>query len=617
MSLEDDLNQPLEKAIGAAMADSRMGLLLTGRMSHAELHAFFRRLIVAHLNSGHLAGFLYSLAPPGADDLLRQKMEKELGAEGDPARSDLLLDLAKGLGFTDREQERLIAEANEARRKFATEAALYPTLRLAGLSILIETLAFETFLTRLSGPVAEALTSQYDVPSEAVQWFTLYGGAEAGQAEEERRVVEQYISFYRLSASDVQGIVRRAFTRNPILERYFPPAAPGTGTSARGRLVSIDIIPLQMPFTRSMAQATPNRTFSEPIVVRVRDAEGVTGYGEALPRPHVSGEDVQSTIERLRYVLAPQVLASDFASGGAVGEEIRSAEAKWSRSRRPEDTAVAWNTAQCAMELAIFDWAFKRFGASISELLIPARRDVVYTGVANAEAPEAAAALCKRYMDSGLARVKIKVGIGDDVARLDAVRGVVGPDVAIRIDANGAWTAEEAIMALTELQPFDIEAVEQPVAASDIEGMLRVREETGMRIVADESLVRVKDAQALIKAKACDVFNIQVSKCGGLISSRRLALAAREAGLGVQIGAHIGETSILSAAGRHLAAHLPEVDSLEGSMGTHLFTEDVAREPVMFGYGGQTDLLIGDGLGVEIDEAALERLALEIITVTA
>jgi muconate cycloisomerase len=119
----------------------------------------------------------------------------------------------------------------------------------------------------------------------------------------------------------------------------------------------------------------------------------------------------------------------------------------------------------------------------------------------------------------------------------------------------------------------------------------------------------------LIKAKACDVFNIQVSKCGGLISSRRLALAAREAGLGVQIGAHIGETSILSAAGRHLAAHLPEVDSLEGSLGTHLFTEDIALEPVMFGYGGQADLLIGDGLGLEIDDAALERLASEVITV--
>jgi L-alanine-DL-glutamate epimerase-like enolase superfamily enzyme len=613
MSLENDLNQPLEKAIGTAMADGRIESLLAGQMSHPELHTFFRRLIVAHLNSGHLMGFLYSLAPPGADGLLRQKLKKELGAEGDPSRSDLLLDLARGLGFTDRERERLIAEANEVRRKFATEAAPSLTLRQAGLSILIETLAFEAFLARLSGPVAEALTDHYQVSSEAVQWLTLH--SEVPQGEEDKRILEQYISFNRLNSSDVQAVVRRAFARNPILERYFPPAAPGTGTSARGRLVSIDIIPLQIPFTRNMAQATPSRTSSEAIIVRVRDAEGVSGYGEALPRPSVHGEDVARTIERLHSMLAPQVLVLDFASGGAVGEEIRSAEAKWSRSRRPEDTAVAWNTAQCAMELAIFDWAFKRFGASISELLIPARRDVVYTGVVNAEAPEAAAALCKRYMDSALARVKIKVGIGDDVARLDAVRGVVGPDVAVRIDANGAWTAEEAIMALTQLQPFDIEAVEQPVAASDIEGMLRVREETGMRIVADESLVRVKDAQALIKAKACDVFNIQVSKCGGLISSRRLALAAREAGLGVQIGAHIGETSILSAAGRHLAAHLPEVDSLEGSLGTHLFTEDIALEPVMFGYGGQADLLIGDGLGLEIDDAALERLASEVITV--
>ena len=614
MALEE-FDQAIEKATGAAITDTRIESLLAGRMSQADLHAFFRRLIVAHMNSGHTLGFLYSLAPPGAYDMLRQNLAKELGAEGDQTGPDLLLELAKGIGFTDRERDRLTAEANEARRRFSTEAASSPNLRQAGLSILIETLAFEAFLSQFSGSMAEALTNHYQVSSEAVQWLTLHN--KVRQAEEDKRVVEQYISFHRLKSSDVQSIVRRAFTRNPILERYFPPAAPGTGTSARGRLVSIDIMPLQLPFTRSVAQATPSRTSSEAIIVRVRDAEGVAGYGEALPRPSVQDEDVASTIERLQAVLAPQVLGSDFASGGAVGEEIRSAEAKWSRSRRPEDTAIAWNTAQCAMELAIFDWAFKRFGASISELLIPARRDVVYTGVINAEGPEAVAAMSKRYMDAGMGRIKIKVGIGDDVARLDAVRGVVGPDVAIRIDANGAWTAEEAIMALTELQPFNIEAVEQPVGATDIEGMLRVREETGMRIVADESLVRVKDAQTLIKSKACDVFNIQVSKCGGLISSRRLALAAREAGLGVQIGAHIGETSILSAAGRHLAAHLPEVDSLEGSLGTHLFIEDVAREPVMFGYGGQADLLIGDGLGVEIDDAALERLALEIITVTA
>ncbi len=623
MSLEDDLNQSVEKAVGGALAETRMQSLLAGRMSQAELHAFFRRFIVAHLNDSHTLAFLYSLAPPDEAAPLRQDLAEAL-ATGEPEdkedRPGLLMDLARALGFTSQEQERLIAEANDARRRFAAGAGA--NLIQAGLAVLLETLAFQAFLSQADGPIAEALTRHHRLSPEAVRWLTLHAQPEfpdAGEAANAVRTtaIERYVSFHRLSPADAQAVAKRAFARNPILERYFPPAPPAAGTSTRGRLAAIDIMPLEIPFTGSGTHAVAGRPASNPIVVRVRDAGGVAGYGEALPRPGVLGEDAADTVERLRSVLAPQALQSGYASGPAVGEEIRSAEARWSRARRPDDTATAWNAAQCALELAIFDWAFKRYGASLSELLIPARRDVVYTGVIDADEPEAAALVGKRFADAGLGRVKVRVGDRDDVARLDAVRGAVGPDVAVRIDANGAWSADEAIRALAELQPFGIEAVEQPVAASDIEGMRRVREETGMRIVADESLVRIKDAQTLLKANACDVFNIGVSKCGGLITSRRLALAAREAGLGIQIGAQVGETSILAAAGRRLAAHLPDLESLEGAFGPDMLAEDIAREPVAFGYAGQAALLVGDGLGIDVDDDALERLALDVITVTA
>ena len=619
MSLEDDLNQSVEKAVGGALAETRTQSLLAGRMSQAELHGFFRRFIVAHLNDSHTLAFLYSLAPPDEAASLRQGLADAL-ATGEPGdtedRPGLLMDLARALGFTGQEQERLIAEANDARRRSAADAGA--NLIQAGLAVLLETLTFQAFLSQAGGAIAEALTRHHRLSPEAVRWLTRHARPElpdAGEATNAVRTtaIERYVSFHRLSPADAQAVGKRAFARNPILERYFPPAPPAAGTSTRGRLAAIDIMPLEIPFTRS----GPHAVASNPIVVRVRDASGVAGYGEALPRPGVAGEDAADTVERLRSVLAPQALQSGYASGPAVGEEIRSAEARWSRARRPEDSATAWNAAQCALELALFDWAFKRFGASLSELLIPARRDVVYTGVIDADEPEAAALAGKRFADSGLGRVKVRVGDRDDVARLDAVRGAVGPDVAVRIDANGAWSADEAIRALAELQPFGIEAVEQPVGASDIEGMRRVREETGMRIVADESLVRIKDAQALLKANACDVFNIGVYKCGGLITSRRMALAAREAGLGIQIGAQVGETSILAAAGRRLAAHLPDLESLEGAFGPDLLAEDIAREPVAFGYAGQAPLLVGDGLGIDVDDAALERLALDVITVTA
>ena len=139
--------------------------------------------------------------------------------------------------------------------------------------------------------------------------------------------------------------------------------------------------------------------------------------------------------------------------------------------------------------------------------------------------------------------------------------------------------------------------------------MLRVRHETGVTVIADESLVTLNDAASLIRMEACDVFNIRVSKCGGLLASNHIAQVGLDAGIQVQVGAQVGETSLLSAAGRHLAAHLPGVEYVEGSFGTHLLSEDISPEPVMFGYEGRGDLLLGEGLGVKVDDEALERLA--------
>ena len=225
--------------------------------------------------------------------------------------------------------------------------------------------------------------------------------------------------------------------------------------------------------------------------------------------------------------------------------------------------------------------------------------------------------LASRYASNGFGRIKLKVGLGEDLPRLEAVRRAVGDRLAIRVDANGVWDAATAVKALKALRAFDIEAVEQPVGSHDIAGMRRVREETGIAVVADESLVTILDAQALVREQACDVFNVRISKCGGLLASRAIADFGLSAGLQVQIGAQVGETSLLSAAGRHLAAHLPQLESTEGSFGTHLLTEDITADPVMFGHEGRGGPIVGPGLGVAVDDQVLERLATDVIKIDA
>ena len=244
------------------------------------------------------------------------------------------------------------------------------------------------------------------------------------------------------------------------------------------------------------------------------------------------------------------------------------------------------------------------------------RSSVTYTGVIDASDPATAAVMARRYAQIRMTSVKVKVGIDDDAARLQAVREAVGDDIEIRVDANGVWSGPEAVAALNALKPYGIVAVEQPIGAGDLDGMSTSSdEETGLRVIADESLVTEDNAAALIAANACDVFNIRVSKCGGLIASARIAQMAVDAGIGVQVGAQVGETSILSAAGRALAAHVPSIEYLEGSFGTHLLSDDISVEPVMFGHGGHGELLPGHGLGVVVRDDVLESYAESITRV--
>ncbi|HEX5019321.1 MAG TPA: enolase C-terminal domain-like protein, partial [Candidatus Binatia bacterium] len=203
-----------------------------------------------------------------------------------------------------------------------------------------------------------------------------------------------------------------------------------------------------------------------------------------------------------------------------------------------------------------------------------------------------------------------KVGTADDFARLEAVRNAVGDKVELRADANGAWSAKEAIENLQRLAKFKLQSIEQPVAAGDLVGMKQVHDESRIPVMADESLITVEQGRRLIESSACDYFNIRLSKCGGIAGSLAIAKLAQEAGIKIQVGAQVGETGILSAAGRTFAAQLPALAFAEGSFGTWLLAEDVTFENVAFGFAGRAPLLRTRGLSVTVNQDVLERLAI-------
>ena len=136
------------------------------------------------------------------------------------------------------------------------------------------------------------------------------------------------------------------------------------------------------------------------------------------------------------------------------------------------------------------------------------------------------------------------------------------------------------------LLPLGISSVEQPVPHAEVDGLASVRGRLGVPLMLDESLCSLGDAQRAIDKGTCDLFNIRLSKCGGFVPSLRIAAMAHRAGMGYQLGCQVGETGILSAAGRHFATSVAGIRYLEGSFDHFLVAERLTVDDLTFGRGG-------------------------------
>ena len=591
--------------------------LVSGSATGESVREFLRNVFRTHFLSSHIVALCFAALPSSAAELLKENLMEEMGrSDEEKPHSALLLEMARGLGFSAGEIDGLIAGARERVALFCAARVPAATLRELCLGVLLETMSFEFMLSRCSSEIATELTDRYLIPGSALHWFALHSEVDIRHAEEGLTVVLDYLAFHRIADDLFHRIARSSLGDNMFARHYFPAksrrlARMQAAIEKYQRVESVTIYRLRIPFHQAFRHALQNREESDAVIVKIRDADGRIGFGEGLPRSYVTGETVESMIARIRERLAPKILGEKFAPGWETLEYLESAHPTWTKADGGESNVIAWNAAFCAVELALLDWSLRRDGCALGDLVAPARYEVVYSGVISADAPAEAAALAQRMARLGLRQIKVKVGTADDAARLEAVRRAVGEEVELRADANGAWSAGEAIEQLRRLAQFKLAAIEQPVPAGDLAGMKRVREESGVPVMADESLVTFEQARWLIDLNACDFFNIRLSKNGGVAGSLAIARLAREAGVKIQVGAQVGETAILSAVGRTFAAHLPALQFAEGSFGSWLLAEDIAFENVAFGYGGRAPLLQSRGLGVTINDATLERLAAE------
>ncbi len=379
------------------------------------------------------------------------------------------------------------------------------------------------------------------------------------------------------------------------------------------KIAELTVFHLRVPLRKPIRHASHSRIDTDNVLVRCVLHDRTEGWGEGVPRDYVTGETVDSAVALLkRSDLAAQAEdCSDFAQALAFAERLRLAAVDG------DDRGIGGNAARCALELAVLDAYGRRFGAPVSDatrLLAPdlyaPRPEVRYSGVITSSKGfklRLAAWAMRLY---GFRQLKVKVGIAgqDDAARLRSIRKRVGAGMDVRIDANEAWPAGEAAERIGALERFGISSVEQPSPHAELAALAEVRRRVRTPLMLDESLCGMADAERAVSLGACDLFNLRLSKCGGFIRSLRLAQFSRRHGLACQLGCQVGETAVLSAAGRHFAASVGGLRFLEGSYDRHLVREALGTRDITFGRGGRAPALTGPGVSVMIDPRALERI---------
>jgi len=366
-------------------------------------------------------------------------------------------------------------------------------------------------------------------------------------------------------------------------------------------------IPFRIDFTHSQAK----RLSSDSLILELT-AGSHRGYGEAVVRDYVTGSIGNGDFLRQAAVAAGDLL------GSLVSQDLTvDALNAWSLAIDLPDNLLPM---LCAVETAALDLLCKHENIDIYTLLgtEPVRKSLVYGGTVPMLPLDFAKGLIQRYGRAGIQNLRLKIGndIRYNRGLVELARALLGGDYDLRVDANGAWEVEEALENLSMLSDFGITTVEEPFGRDDekLRRCLEDKRSDGFTFVADESVLSLDDLKRIVSTKTYSMINIRLSKTGGLLRSLQIDREAHANGIKDQLGCHVGETGILSAAGRVAASLMENPVYIDGSYDEYLLSENITSENLTFGRGGHAEVIRGNGLGFSIDTAALGRLSYDHAT---
>lgn len=304
--------------------------------------------------------------------------------------------------------------------------------------------------------------------------------------------------------------------------------------------VGLISIPLKKPFKTAL------RTVDSimDIVVKITTDTGHVGYGEAAPTAVITGDTLGSIRAAIEGYIRPQLL----------GMEIENLE---EISNRIDKALIGNNSAKAAVDIAIYDLFGQYLNAPLYKVLGGYRNEIISDLTISVNSPEEMAKDSMEAVNLGYKTLKIKVGIGAeiDLKRIEAIRDAVGYDVDLRLDANQGWKPKEAVRLIRTMEDkgYNIELIEQPVYAKDIEGLKYVTDNVHTPILADEAVFSPRDAMEIIQNRAADLVNIKLMKTGGIHNALRIISVAEMYQVECMIGCML-ESKLSVSAAVHLAA---------------------------------------------------------------
>ncbi len=344
---------------------------------------------------------------------------------------------------------------------------------------------------------------------------------------------------------------------------------------------------------------------AENLIVRLRDSNGVTGWGEAASAPSMTGETWAGMLAAGEY-LAPFVARQAWEDIAAVHREMD----RW----LPGNKSV-----KAAFDIALHDLVGKRTGRAVCEMLgTPVRRRIELLALLGTGSLEQDVEHSRRLFADGYRAFKLKVGIGDvdgDARRALAVREALGPGVLLCADANGAWDRVRTDGFLSKAASAKLDFLEQPVAPDAIGSLVGLQDRHGVAFGLDESLRSLDDLKDAHARGLAMGGSFKLIKAGGLRQLVDAAVAAHALGFAVNLAGKVAETGICTAALLHAAAVSPSLQWGCSPSNGYLRRDVVV--PAIGADAGGVSVPSGPGLGIEVSERLLGEYARETLVIDA